>query len=217
MSCSPSMRCFFFLVFLPLWAVVRSDESLTGSFGETLKLDTPDTQLIGEYEIIWSHVQGGTTTVLIHYDAGEWRKNATDKHQLDEKTGSLIIRSLTANDSGLYQRQLFNETEGIVKEFNLTVVGPKPTTPPNNGIPWIPWIVGGLVLIVFAVLLCAVLLFKCREQIKGQFERKKRFRVRYAACDREDPGRSSGQENATQDTAVQIQLCNGPPTDVQRY
>lgn len=111
-------------------AVVRSDgtsdvQPLTGSFGETLKLDTPDTQLIGEYGIIWSHVQGGTTTVLIHYDAGKWEKNATDKHQLDEKTGSLIIRSLTANDSGLYQRQLISETEGIVKtqKFIVTVVG----------------------------------------------------------------------------------------------
>lgn len=104
-------------------AVVRADESLTGSFGETLKLDTPDTQLIGEYEIIWSHVQGGTTTVLIDYDAREWRKNATDKHQLDEQTGSLIIRSLTANDSGLYQWQLFKGSELIKKEFNLTVVG----------------------------------------------------------------------------------------------
>lgn len=106
-------------------AAVRSDESLTGSFGETLKLDTPDTQLIGEYEIIWSHVQGGTTTVLIDYDAGEWRKNATDKHQLDEKTGSLIIRSLTANDSGRYQRQFINGSELIVKtqKFIVTVVG----------------------------------------------------------------------------------------------
>ncbi|XP_026025423.1 uncharacterized protein LOC113023553 [Astatotilapia calliptera] len=214
MSCSPSMhRRFFFLVFVPLWAAVRSDESLTGSFGETLKLDTPDTQLIGEYEIIWSHVQGGTTTVLIDYDAGEWRKNATDKHQLDEQTGSLIIRSLTANDSGLYQRQLFNETEGIVKtqKFIVTVVepssysatptqtsadhstaGPKPTTPPKN---WILWIVGVAVLSGLAVLLgCAV--WKYREQIK------ERFRVRYAECDREDPGGPSGQENVTQDTAV---------------
>lgn len=111
-------------------AVVPSDgasevQSLTGSFGETLTLDTPETQLIGEYEIIWSHVQGGTTTVLIHYDAGEWEKNATDKHQLNETTGSLIIQSLTANDSGRYQRQLINKTEGIVKpqEFNVTVVG----------------------------------------------------------------------------------------------
>lgn len=109
--------------------VVRSDgtsdvQSLTGSFGETLKLDTPDT-LIGEYWIVWSHVQGGITTVLIHYDHGEWRKNATDKHQLDEKTGSLIIRSLTANDSGLYERQLLNGTERIVKtqKFIVTVVG----------------------------------------------------------------------------------------------
>ncbi|XP_005750203.1 uncharacterized protein LOC102205214 [Pundamilia nyererei] len=216
MSCSPMHR-FFFLVFVPLWAAVRSDESLTGSFGETLKLDTPDTQLIGEYEIIWSHVRGGTTTVLIHYDAGEWRKNATDKHQLDEQTGSLIIRSLTANDSGRYQRQLFNETEGIVKEFNVTVVepssysstpatpaqtsadhstaGPKPTTPPKNGIPWILWIIGVAVLSGLVVLLgCAV--WKCREQIK------ERFRVRYAECDQEDPGGPSGQENVTQDTAV---------------
>lgn len=52
----------------------------------------------------------------------------------------------------------------------LSVPGPKPTTPPNNGIPWILWIVGVAVLIVLVVLLCAV--WKYREQIKGQFERK---------------------------------------------
>lgn len=55
----------------------------------------------------------------------------------------------------------------LVVSFS-SVPGPKPTTPPKN---WIPWIAGGLVLIVFAVLLgCAV--WKYREQIKGQFERK---------------------------------------------
>ncbi|XP_019214981.1 uncharacterized protein LOC109202355 [Oreochromis niloticus] len=198
-------------------------QSLTGSFGETLTLDNPDTPVISKYGIIWSHVQGGTCTVLIHYDAGEWEKNATDKHQLDEKTGSLIIQSLTANDSGLYERQLISETEGIVipQKFIVTVVGPssysatpttpaqtsadhstagpKPTTPPKN---WILWIVGVGVLIGLAVLLgCAV--WKYRERIKAQCEHKKRFRVWYALCDREDPGRSSRQENVPQDTAVQ--------------
>lgn len=49
----------------------------------------------------------------------------------------------------------------------LSVPGPKPTTPPKN---WILWIVGVAVLIVLVVLLCAV--WKYREQIKGQFERK---------------------------------------------
>lgn len=50
----------------------------------------------------------------------------------------------------------------------LSVPGPKPTTPPKN---WIPWIVGVAVLIVLVVLVgCAV--WKYREQIKGQFERK---------------------------------------------
>lgn len=48
-----------------------------------------------------------------------------------------------------------------------SVPGPKPTTPPKN---WILWIVGVAVLIVLVVLLCAV--WKYREQIKGQFERK---------------------------------------------
>ncbi|CAI5678945.1 unnamed protein product [Oreochromis niloticus] len=183
------------------WAVVPSDgtsevQSLTGSFGETLTLNTPDTQLFGEYGIIWSHVQGGITTVLIHYDAGEWEKNSTDKHQLDVKTGSLVILSLTANDSGRYERQLISETEGIVKaqKFDVTVVGPKPTTPPLHPTDWI---IGVGVLIGLAVLLCAVLMCKYREPIK------ERFRVWYAPCDREDPGGSSGQENVTQDTAVQ--------------
>lgn len=50
----------------------------------------------------------------------------------------------------------------------LSVPGPKPTTPPKN---WILWIVGVAVLSGLAVLLgCAV--WKYREQIKGQFERK---------------------------------------------
>ncbi|XP_031594809.1 uncharacterized protein LOC116319573 isoform X2 [Oreochromis aureus] len=212
------MRCLVFLV-SALWAVVPSDgasevQSLTGRFGETLTLDTPETQLIGEYGIIWSH----GNRVLIHYDAGEWRKNATEKHQLDEKTGSLIIRSLTANDSGRYQRQLIKGSELIEKEFNVTVVGPssysatpttpaqasadhstagpEPTTPPKN---WILWIVGVGVLSGFAVLLFAV--WKNRELIKAQCEQ--RFWVWYAPCDREDPGRSSRQENVTQGTAVQ--------------
>lgn len=50
-----------------------------------------------------------------------------------------------------------------------SVPGPKPTTPPKNGIPWI--LVGVAVLIVLVVLLgCAV--WKYRERIKGQCERK---------------------------------------------
>lgn len=63
-----------------------------------------------------------------------------------------------------------NNPFSILVSFS-SVPGPKPTTPPKNGIPWILWIVGVAVLIVLVVLVgCAV--WKYREQIKGQFERK---------------------------------------------
>ncbi|XP_005750202.1 uncharacterized protein LOC102204557 [Pundamilia nyererei] len=207
------MRCLVFLV-SALLAVCRargqSDvKPVVGTGGGDVCLHIGATEVDRDAHIVWFY--GPKNKVIISYDNGTYDTKLSERFQLDAN-GSLMIRSLTANDSGLYNCEIFSKN-GSSQSFNLTVVepssysstpatptqtsadhstaGPKPTTPPNNGIPWI---VGVAVLIVLVVLLCAV--WKCREQIK------ERFRVRYAECDQEDPGRSSGQENVTQDTAV---------------
>uniref|UniRef100_A0A3B4GNF8 Ig-like domain-containing protein n=1 Tax=Pundamilia nyererei TaxID=303518 RepID=A0A3B4GNF8_9CICH len=147
---------------------------VVGTGGGDVCLHIGATEVDRDAHIVWFY--GPKNKVIISYDNGTYDTKLSERFQLDAN-GSLMIRSLTANDSGLYNCEIFSKN-GLITQTHFSwlkllvvsfssVPGPKPTTPPNNGIPWI---VGVAVLIVLVVLLCAV--WKCREQIKGQFERK---------------------------------------------
>ncbi|XP_030584114.1 uncharacterized protein LOC115787690 isoform X2 [Archocentrus centrarchus] len=200
--------------------VVHADgqNSLTGNFREDITLITGAAQLHDEYQIIWSHVQ----KVLINYDNREWVTNAANKYQLDTKTGSLTIRSLIANDSGLYQVQIFSGSKRTAKTFNLSVVGApskypptpaqnpsaddasqtsssadqRPTDPDPNPPTGPPQPLGiiGLVGLFLGLGACTVLVIIKREPIKGF------FRGRFTPCKPEDPGKLEQEQE--RDTLV---------------
>ncbi|XP_005952109.1 uncharacterized protein LOC102314066 [Haplochromis burtoni] len=187
MSCSPSMRCFIFLVFVPLLAVCRargqSDvKPVVGKVGGDVRMDIGATEVDRDAHIVWSY--GPKDKVIISYDNGTYDTKPSEKFQLDAN-GSLMIRSLTANDSGLYNGQIISKN-GSSQNFSLTVVDhnserkseqqevntrvtdtrtwtePDPNTPTapqvrNHGIP--------CGLFGLAALLCTVLVVKNREPI----------------------------------------------------
>uniref|UniRef100_A0A673YCR9 Ig-like domain-containing protein n=1 Tax=Salmo trutta TaxID=8032 RepID=A0A673YCR9_SALTR len=55
----------------------------------------------------------------------EFKGRFPDRLQLDRETGSLTIRDLTLNNSGVYQLDIFN-THKTSQRFNLTVYAPVP-------------------------------------------------------------------------------------------
>lgn len=55
----------------------------------------------------------------------EFKGRFSDRLQLDRETGSLTIRNLTLNNSGVYQLDIFN-THKTSQRFNLTVYAPVP-------------------------------------------------------------------------------------------
>lgn len=82
-------------------------------------MDIGATEVDRDAHIVWSY--GPEDKVIITYDNGTSETKLPEKFQLDAN-GSLTIRSLTANDSGLYKGQIFSKN-GSSQSFNLTVVG----------------------------------------------------------------------------------------------
>ncbi|XP_030584162.1 uncharacterized protein LOC115779548 isoform X4 [Archocentrus centrarchus] len=92
---------------------------VVGKVGGDVCLVIGATEVNGDSHIVWS--RGPGDKVIINCDRGTWLIKASEKFQLDAN-GSLMIRSLTANDSGLYWGQIFSNLWSSQK-FNLTVVG----------------------------------------------------------------------------------------------
>ncbi|KAM7418375.1 hypothetical protein PAMA_015817 [Pampus argenteus] len=92
---------------------------LTGTAGEEITLLTGVTGLHGHYEILWSH--GEDHRVIVDFDNGVLKQNTSERYHLNRKTGSLTIRPLCINDTGLYLGQIINGN-GSWHYFNLTVV-----------------------------------------------------------------------------------------------
>lgn len=82
-------------------------------------MDSGATEVDSDAHIVWSY--GPNKNVIISCDNGTCETNLSQKFQLDAN-GSLTIRSLTANDSGLYEGQIFSKN-GSSQKFTLTVVG----------------------------------------------------------------------------------------------
>lgn len=47
----------------------------------------------------------------------------TDRVELDENTGSLMVRNIRAEDSGHYKLQIINREQTTFRRFNVTVTG----------------------------------------------------------------------------------------------
>uniref|UniRef100_A0A3B4Z5L3 Immunoglobulin V-set domain-containing protein n=1 Tax=Stegastes partitus TaxID=144197 RepID=A0A3B4Z5L3_9TELE len=100
------------LLFLSLMVVVGAAgwseyKTVTAKVGEDITLDIEDTQLQREDDLSWSY--GPKHTVFITYANGTLQRIFPDRFQLDERTGALTIRSLTVEDTRLYQCQIISE------------------------------------------------------------------------------------------------------------
>lgn len=92
---------------------------VVGKVGGDVRMDIGATEVDRDALIVWSY--GPEHKVIISYDDGTSETKPSEKFQLDANR-SLTIRSLTANDSGLYKGQIFSKN-GSSQSFNLAVVG----------------------------------------------------------------------------------------------
>lgn len=92
---------------------------VVGKVGGDVRMDIGATEVDRDAHIVWSY--GPEDKVIISYDNGTSETKLPEKFQLDAN-GSLTIRSLTANDSGLYNCEIFSKKVSS-QSFNLTVVG----------------------------------------------------------------------------------------------
>lgn len=97
----------------------RDVKPVVGKVGGDVCLHIGATEVDRDADIVWSY--GPKYKVIISYDDGTSETKLSEKFQLDAN-GSLTIRSLTANDSGLYNCEIFSKN-GSSQSFNLTVVG----------------------------------------------------------------------------------------------
>uniref|UniRef100_A0A3Q1ET26 Ig-like domain-containing protein n=1 Tax=Acanthochromis polyacanthus TaxID=80966 RepID=A0A3Q1ET26_9TELE len=93
-------------------------DSVTAKVGEDVTLDVEDTHLQPEDDLIWSY--GPNHTVFITFCNGDLQRIFPDRFQLDQRTGSLTIRSPTVEDARLYECVISND-RGPTWRFNLTV------------------------------------------------------------------------------------------------
>lgn len=97
----------------------RDVKPVVGKVGGDVCLHIGATEVDRDADIVWSY--GPKYKVIISYDDGTSETKLPEKFQLDAN-GSLTIRSLTANDSGLYKCEIFSKNVSS-QSFNLTVVG----------------------------------------------------------------------------------------------
>ncbi|KAK2815560.1 hypothetical protein Q5P01_026027 [Channa striata] len=98
-----------------------SETTLTAKVGEDITLDTGTSELHDDPEIYWTY--GLKKNIIVHYENEEINLKKSDRFELNERTGSLTIRSVNISDSGLYQ---LNIISGSQHNFKLTVVESDP-------------------------------------------------------------------------------------------
>ncbi|KAM7418312.1 hypothetical protein PAMA_015771 [Pampus argenteus] len=132
---------------------------VTGTAGEEITLLTGVTGLHGHDQILWSH--GEDHHVIVNFDNGVLEQNTSERYHLDRKTGSLTIRPLCINDTGLYLGQIISGN-GSWHYFNLTVVDADPIKPPPESLhdtrSHLPAVVSfaSLVAVCIVLVVCAV-------------------------------------------------------------
>ncbi|XP_045573588.1 uncharacterized protein [Salmo salar] len=122
----------YFILLIPdlLGAVNAEVNILTQREGQSVTLHTGLTGLHVD-KIFWffGPVIPNTSIVESQVIRGEniteFKGRFPDRLQLDRETGSLTIRNLTLNNSGVYQLNIFN-THKTSQRFNLTVYAPVP-------------------------------------------------------------------------------------------
>ncbi|XP_050950722.1 SLAM family member 5-like, partial [Labeo rohita] len=96
--------------------------------GDSVTLNTDVTELQKTDQILWMFGSQETRIAEIHklnidmYDSNE---TFGDRLKMDTQTGSLTIRNIKTEDSGVYKLQIISKTTSY-KRFNVTVYAPLP-------------------------------------------------------------------------------------------
>ncbi|XP_029605893.1 hepatocyte cell adhesion molecule-like [Salmo trutta] len=116
-----------------LGAVNAEVNILTQREGQSVTLHTGLTGLHVDDKIFWFFGPDIPNTSIVESQVirgeiiTEFKGRFPDRLQLDRETGSLTIRNLTLNNSGVYQLDIFN-THKTSQRFYLTVYAPGPRT-----------------------------------------------------------------------------------------
>ncbi|XP_071392759.1 CD48 antigen-like [Centroberyx affinis] len=163
-------------------------QNVSGKVGETISLQTGVSGLQGDSQILWS--DDSDKSVLVNYNEGKLKLDYMERFrgrlQLDPGSGSLTIKNLNIDDSGLYLGQIINGA-GSTHRFNLTVSEPDPE-PPTSAAPGPTaaaprtHLAAGLA-VGFAVVGIVLLLYAAKhEKIGGAFD-EKTFTRKYTGLD----------------------------------
>ncbi|KAF3687122.1 hypothetical protein EXN66_Car002794 [Channa argus] len=129
MDCRISLFLFALMFGAAAAGGLSETKSLIAKIGDNITLNTGISELHRNSEVYW--VYGPTKDTIIHFENGklQWiRKDGIEKFELDERTGSLIIRSLNISDSGIYHGHIIDGNDSQ-QTFVLTVLesDPNPT------------------------------------------------------------------------------------------
>ncbi|KAM7393563.1 hypothetical protein PAMP_020423 [Pampus punctatissimus] len=136
-------------------------KTVTGMVGEEITLQTGVTGLHGDYQILWSYGEGHF--VIVNFDDGVLKRKTSERFLLDRNTGSLTIRLLSINDTGLYLGQIISGN-GSHHNFNLTVVEADPIKPPAESLHDTRSHLPAVVSVALFVAFCIVLVVLCSTQ-----------------------------------------------------
>ncbi|XP_071403231.1 CD48 antigen-like [Centroberyx affinis] len=153
-------------------------QNVSGKVAETVTLQTGVSGLQGDSQILWS--DDSDKSVLVNYNEGKLKLDYVERFrgrlQLDPGSGSLTVKNLNIDDTGLYLGQIINGA-GSTHRFNLTVLesdaDPEPPTsaaPPSTAPAPRTHLAVSLTVVCFAVAVIVLLLLYCavkHEKIGG--------------------------------------------------
>ncbi|KAI2646035.1 T-lymphocyte surface antigen Ly-9 [Labeo rohita] len=97
--------------------------------GDSVTLNTNVTERQRNYQIVWKFEPKGIQIAVIYMQSIDMNGSNVifgDRLQMDSQTGSLTIRNIRTEHSGLYKLQIFSNRETSHKRFNVTVYAPLP-------------------------------------------------------------------------------------------
>ncbi|XP_026053171.1 SLAM family member 9-like [Carassius auratus] len=97
--------------------------------GDSVSLNTDVTEVQREDQILWMFGPKETRIAELYknsIDMFNSNERFGDRLQMDNQTGSLIIRNTRRTDSGLYKRQIRSHRGNSDKTFSVTVYAPLP-------------------------------------------------------------------------------------------
>ncbi|XP_050958746.1 SLAM family member 5 [Labeo rohita] len=120
---------FFCLCFLLSNGDTSEVMSVSVMEGDSVTLNTNVTERQRNYQIVWKFEPKGIQIAVIYMQSIDMNGSNVifgDRLQMDSQTGSLTIRNIRTEHSGLYKLQIFSNRETSHKRFNVTVYAPLP-------------------------------------------------------------------------------------------